>query len=402
LVAAQVATIDWSHQLSTSKVESASTIARDGSGNVIVGGNSDGILFPSAAGGGFVAKYDPSGGLLWGSQFAGSTVRSVTTDSAGDIFTLGSNSTNGVLRKIGPAGNVLWTASVGPSQTTARGISLDSSGNVFVTGEVDAGILPDALVAKFSSAGSQLWLHQFGTTASDVATGVKVDSSGNAIVIGQTGGILAPTNGSTGDVFARKYDTNGNVVWTRQWGSTQPDIASAVAIEKSGSIFVSGYTTGSIDGVFQDPFGDAHSFVTKLAVDGTTSWTREYNFASQDFNGDVAIDAAGNVYLAGTAEPAADQFLIASLDNGTGNVTWSQKLGSVSDYWLYAIAVDPAGSKLWIGGNTTGSFNGAPSANAEEDAVVAELSVPEPASGLLLVGAVAAAVLFRRQKRQVD
>ena len=403
---AQTATIDWSRQLHTTAEDRALDVARDTSGNVIVGGYSNGTLFPPPSGPaahGFVAKYDASGGLLWADQLAPGNVTNVAADAAANVYTLGDNNVgDGLLRKFDPSGGLLWTQQFGTTDDDyPGGMSLDAAGNVLVSGRIDNSFgSQDAFVARYTATGSQLWLRRFGTTSNDYARAVAADGSGGAIVVGSTGGLLGSAAGGSYDAFARKYDAAGNVVWTRQWGTTQGDHANAVAVDPTGNILIAGTTTASIDGTTSNPFGDEHSFVSKLASDGTIIWTHQFNFGSEDFTYDLGLDAVGNIYLEGAAYHwlTNDDFLIASLDDN-GTLRWSQQFAGANqtDEWLFGMVVNPSGDKLWTSGYTTGSFNGGPNGNGVDDGLLVALNVvPEPSAALALG---AGALLLRRGRR---
>lgn len=143
------------------------------------------------------------------------------------------------------------------------------------------------------------WVRQFGTPADDVATGVAGDGSG-AYVVGYTGGSFGSQIGAV-DSFIRKYDPDGNVLWTRQFGTVVDDFAYGVATHTSGV-----YVVGAIDccGATLPGFPlivSGSGYIRKYSGDGTELWTRviaTFN-ASQALG--VAVDDTG-VYVVGTTD----------------------------------------------------------------------------------------------------
>ena len=94
-----------------------------------------------------------------------------------------------------------------------------------------------------------IWTRQIGTSSDDKANGVAVDTSGNVYVTGCTGsGLDGNTSAGEDDIFLIKYDTSGNKIWTRQIGTSSDDYASAVAVDTSGNVYVTGSTDGDLDG----------------------------------------------------------------------------------------------------------------------------------------------------------
>ena len=113
----------------------------------------------------------------------------------------------------------------------------------------------DAFLRKYGADGTELWTQQFGHERHDEILGVAVDGSGSVYVSGYTDASFEGYSNPGGrDAFIRKYDPDGNVVWTRQFGSGsaaggQPnDKALDIALDASGNIYVSGSTTGVFEG----------------------------------------------------------------------------------------------------------------------------------------------------------
>ena len=97
-----------------------------------------------------------------------------------------------------------------------------------------------ALVPTAHAQGIE-WIRQFGSSSGDRARGISVDASG-IYVAGFTNGTLPGQTSAGGrDAFVRKYDANGNEVWTRQFGSSSNDQAFGISVDASG-IYVAGRT----------------------------------------------------------------------------------------------------------------------------------------------------------------
>ena len=179
-------------------------------------------------------EYDPTRELVidpdlaWGSYLGGSwsdIAEDVAVDSSGNVHVTGSTQSNawvsggwltdydsptyGYVVKLSSDGQHLWSTYVGGySEDRGRGIALDASGNVFVTGSTDSKDwvsggwdtdlghgyeeTADGFVVKLSSSGDHLWSTYIGGTADGVDGGydygnaITVDSQGNALVTGTT------------------------------------------------------------------------------------------------------------------------------------------------------------------------------------------------------------------------
>ena len=98
----------------------------------------------------------------------------------------------------------------------------------------------DAYVRKYDTNGNLQWTRQFGTADNDVAYGAFADATG-MYVVGYTKSVLGTASLGGADVFLRRYDSNGNALWTLQTGSVDDDYGYGVAADVSG-IYIGGYT----------------------------------------------------------------------------------------------------------------------------------------------------------------
>ena len=253
----------------------------------------------------------------------------------------------------------------------ATGIAADASG-IYVTGYTD-GTLPgesrsgngDAFVAKFDTEGNLLWTRQFGSVRPDYGWSIAT-APGGVYVAGYTDGAL-PGEVHLGDkdAFVVKFDTAGNLLWTQQFGSPgwTRDFAWGVAADASG-VYVTGETRGTLPG--QVASGPEDAFVVKFDAAGDLLWTSQFGSTSYDIA--YAITAgAGGVYVTGTTsvrnvsasgDSRGDVF-VAKFDE-SGNLLWNQSFGSAKDELARAIAVD--GTRVYVAGYTKGRLAGVPKA----------------------------------------
>ena len=141
--------------------------------------------------------------------------------SAIDIYTLEWNKTWG-----------------GLANDNGYGIAADSSGNLFITGDTNSygAANQDAFLLKYDSSGNLEWNKTWGGSLGDFGRGVAVDSSGNIFITGDT------NRGTAGpDVFLLKYDSSGNFQWEKTWGGFATDIGRGVAVDGSGNVFITGH-----------------------------------------------------------------------------------------------------------------------------------------------------------------
>jgi hypothetical protein len=354
-------TVAWSRQIGTSGGDTSRSVAVDAWGNAYISGYTNGSLGGTNEGlfDAFLTKYDASGNLLWSRQMGTTTY------------------------------------------DRSYSVAVDASGNAYMTG-VTSGSLggtnaggDDAFLTKYDGSGNLLWSRQMGTSGGDYSNSVAVDASGNAYISGETGG-AGPSAGSV-DAFLIKYDGSGNLLWSRQIGTSSNEWSESVAVDASGNAYISGTTEGSLGGANA---GRQDVFLVKYDGSGNLLWSRQMGTTTEQYSWSVTVDALCNAYISGWTQdsfvgPSAgvsDAFLIKY--DGSGNLLWSQQIGTSSDDWSFSVAVD-ALCNAYITGWTYGSLGGT---NAGYSDAFLVKFVPEPGSAALIaLGALA--VLRRRRNR---
>ena len=375
-------TKQWTNQLGSSSRDSANGVATDLSGNVYVTGMTNGELDGCKSAGVedlFVVKYNSSGTKQWTNQLGSSSrdsANGVATDSSGNVYVTGTtyweldgNTSAGkadlFVVKYNSSGTKQWTKQLGTEKIDeARGVSTDSSGNVYVTGYTDGGLdgnnsagRSDLFVVKYNSSGTKQWTKQLGTEDSDFANGVATDSSGNVYVTGTTYRNLdGNTNEGNADLFVVKYNSSGTKQWTKQLGSSSRDYANGIVTDSSGSVYVSGTTYGGLDG--NTSAGNADLFVVKYYDNGTKQWTKQLGTSSTDTANGVATDSSGNVYVAGGTyggldgnTNAGDNDLFVVKYNSSGTKQWTKQMGTSSTDTANGVATDSS-RNVYVSGDT--------------------------------------------------
>ena len=106
-----------------------------------------------------------------------------------------------------------------------------------------------AFILRYDLTGTLLWSEIFGSPDEDVAHGVAADAAA-LTVTGHTYGSLDGPNKGTFDVFVRRYDRAGKVIWATQFGTSVADLGMDVAADATGFTVV-GHTNGSLGGPSQ-------------------------------------------------------------------------------------------------------------------------------------------------------
>ncbi len=245
----------------------------------------------------------------------------------------------------------------------------------FVTGNLDeyndklpGGWRADGIFCYLPSSttlGSPGWPKQFGTVGNESISPILVDHSGSVYVVGSSAGSLFGTNTGTSNCFAAKYDTSGNLLWGKQFGSSSTDLISSACVDSGNNLYVVGTTDGNL---FGTNAGGTDAFVTKFSPNGVVLWSKQLGTPTQDFANSVAVDAQNNVYVAGETggslfgqNSGADANLYAAIDayiveyDTNGNQLWTKQFGAGGTNSADRIRFDNAGN-FYVAGGTASLF----------------------------------------------
>ncbi len=328
-----------------------------------------GLTFNGNATDAFVAKVRADGTSLEYCGYVGGngreSGRGIAVDDAGEAYVTGETSSSQLTFpvRVGPrlvygAATEAFVAKVladgtgleycgyigGGGYDAGNGIAVDDAGSAYVTGEtrlpsagfpatvgpdlVHNGGGSDAFVAKVRADGTGFdWCGYLGGDGDDVGKGVAVDDAGNAYVAGDTDS-RAPTfpaavgpdvtfNGGFSDAFAAKVRADGTALdWCGYVGGFGADYALGIAVDGLGSVFVTGHTDSTEatfpvaagpDLTFNE--GSADAFVAKVNAGGSGFAYCGYVGGSDfDRGAGIAVDDAGNAYVAGGTSSATATF----------------------------------------------------------------------------------------------
>ena len=336
-------------------------VAVDSTGNIYVTGITAafGLGNLSAYRAVFLLKYDPTGNLVWQRVWSGNGngtdyASAAAVDSSGNIyvtgwtFSFGAGMGDILLLKFNSTGSLIWQRTFGGSgDDQGSGVAVDSSGNIYVTGGIQGGSgSDDVIILKFDPSGEVLWQKSWGGTHFDYGGGVIVDSYGDIYVTGSTESFGSGPE----SLFLLKLNSSGSLIWQKDWGPNYPKFATGegIAIDSSGSIYVTGYYSFSIP----DPDNVLDILLLKFDSSGNLMWQRTWDSGSWDRAEDVAVDSYGGVYVTGCvlAHAGYDVLLVKfdSSGNQAGIVTWGNNAPGNSQKG-YSVAVDSSGDAVVTG-----------------------------------------------------
>jgi Beta-propeller repeat len=375
----------WTQQFGTPYNDIGHGVALDGSGNIYITGSTGGDLDGHTSEGLLdilLSKFGSSGNRVGSKQFGTSgddIANAVAIDPSGNIYITGSTggslpgwtSSGGkdiFLAKVDSSGNILFTEQFGTAQDdVAYGIAIDTSGNIYITGSTggnlgatSAGGL-DIFLTKFDSSGNRIFTQQFGTNQDDIGYGVVVDIIGNIYITGSTKGILGSSSFGLQDVFLAKFNSSWVNQFIVQFGSGQDDVGYSIALSGTDNIYITGSTGGNLPGNTSSGLTDI--FLAKFNSSGANQFLQQLGTTGRDVGNSVAVDGAGNVYVAGSTEGGllgnsafglSDIFLVKF--NSSGVTQFARQLGTSSNDIAYGLAIQ--GTDIYITGSTEGNLDG--------------------------------------------
>jgi hypothetical protein len=255
----------------------------------------------------------------------------------------------------------------------------------------------DVFVVKYNSSGTPVWARRIGGTLSDLGNSVSVDSSGNVIVTGSyasaTLNIYAADGttvsftlnrvggAGTRDGFVVKYNSSGTALWARRIGGVDTDQPQSVTVDSSGNIIVAGYYADATLNIYAangttilftlTNIGGVDGFVVKYDSSGTPLWARKLGGTnSGDEPYTVCVDSSGNIIVGGTyssnplniyaANGTTVSFTLPNALNGaeafvvkydsSGTPVWARRLaGTANNNYTQSVSTDSSGNIIVVG-----------------------------------------------------
>ncbi len=312
---------------------------------------------------GYSIALDASGNYYITGQFSNEAI-------FGSITLTGSSSTNAFVVKLSPNFEVLWArSSNGVNLVEGKAIAADAAGNVYVAGDffntaIFGGFTltstgyRDIFIVKYDTNGNVLWVKKAGGIVGDIPHDIAIDANGNCLITGEFG--LAATFDNqiltgTGreDIFVVKYDTDGNVLWAKQSGSTETDKGAALTTDAMGNVFAVGTFRSSISFGSQNltSTGEDDLYLVKYDPLGNVLWAKSYGGPSFDYIRDIALATDGSIFITGAfiseitlgtntlISAGAVDIFTAKLDS-TGTPLWAKQVGGTGVDFSSGIGID--------------------------------------------------------------
>ncbi|MBL7915597.1 MAG: T9SS type A sorting domain-containing protein [Bacteroidia bacterium] len=299
----------WSKQAGSLSDDMSYSIAADGSGNIYLTASvRDTATFDTShvARGGVLAKYDSNGNCLWAKNIfsytnalglwgssiqVGKTIiynnelylvgRNIEDSLAIDTAALQLNNDYGnILAKFDLSGNLIWYKYfAGPTSYYVPTLSIDNSGNCYITGTFNNGTAifqtdtiystgnADMFLVKYDSNGNKIWLNNASSTQNAYGIGLSADVDGNNYLTGTFSGnanfgAFNISSNTSSDMFIARFNSNGDCLGVRQCDNSS---GGAIVSDGSGNAIICGSFTNTTNfgPVNLSSYGNMDAFIAK-------------------------------------------------------------------------------------------------------------------------------------------
>ena len=321
-------------------------------------------------------------------------------DAAGNLFIVGHTESPGLPNRTNEPGNGWWKTFVAridssgqnvwstyissDENTTGKAITMDSVGNLYVTGNALMSDLPKNLtpgsgqgiyITKLlASAGTIQWTRFLTSTYfENEGLDITTSSDGSIFTTGKARSdtLLSDVNNRSGDTdaFVSKIDAKGNVLWSKFIGGTRLEEGYSIFLDQKNHIYLAGrifweyYNEGDYD--FPAAKNHYHGgyregFVTKLDETGEYLWSLYLGGSNDEYCNEVTVDSSGHVFIVGDTwsqdfEPKplntsqcdqGDGFFVKS--DSLGNPLWSRFVAKTWGVRANRAIITPCGNVLGL------------------------------------------------------
>jgi len=265
-------------------------------------------------------KIASNGGLLWEKRFEGSINEhsQLIVRAANNEYVLTGHSSSSIrLVKVNAEGEVIWSKSFGPSNTSGAGVSATSDGGVVVLGRTiqiqNGDVIPHISVVKVDAQGNEMWSKNF-TQYQDLSGEAIHQTSDGGYIIGGT-----EHHNSAAGGFLLKLKNDGTVSWLQKYTAPQKNYFDFAIQTNDGDYVLCGIENSVQIPPPQQPDAyivraDADGNFVDFYIAGETQSTEWANHVFQNADNDFVL--AGR-----TDEPDGNQNVFLAVVDNEGNFT---------------------------------------------------------------------------------
>ena len=238
-------------------------------------------------------------------------------------------------------------------------LAVDAAGNIYITGESqNQDNTFDFITVKYNSSGAQQWAMRYDFSGrDDNSRAMTIDGAGNVYVTGTSDG-----GGSIFDIATIKYNSQGVQQWLMRYNgsASRSDFGSSVALDNAGNVYVAGSSRVSTNSQLNYDI-----VIIQYNSSGAQQRLSSFNHNnptlgnSDDFARVMTLDKDDNIYVTGTRDLLNQVDIVTLKYNSAGVQQWAAFYNGpgLSLDEPAALAVDQSGN-VYVAGNSRGSGTG--------------------------------------------
>jgi len=301
------------------------------SGNITPGGSTSGDYHD-----GFILKTDSLGNEIWRKVLGGErydVINSIKVTTENEYILVGTSESSGNgnqdvwIIKLDISGNILWDKYYdwGMNEIGHSIQELSNNNFIIVGSSVPfSGSDSNVRVFKIDSNGNEVWSYQYGGYDEEFGYSIISTSDGGYAIAGSTKSYVVE-NEFWSDLFFLKIDENGLEEWFKNFGTQDADKGNTVFQGSDGSFYIGGQSGGNGT--------DYNYYVVKTDANGTEIWSKIFNIAwgigSGHDNVAKILPLNDDIIIMGTVDSFANsgsEIGILKIDYN-GNILLEKKIG---------------------------------------------------------------------------
>lgn len=217
----------------------------------------------------------------------------------------------------------------------------------------------DYWVVKLNAQGNLIWQKNLGGSSNEIAYSVRETMDGGYVVAGESisSDFDVSDNNGGQDFWIVKLDEDGEIVWEKNYGGSEPDFAYCIQQTMDGGYIVAGESkSGNFD--VGDNYGGSDYWVIRLNGSGNLIWEKNFGGSGFDRAYDICETIDGGFIVSGASSsndfdvtnPLGGQDIwVVKLTSG-GVLDWERSFGSPMGESGYAIQQTSDGGYI-VGGD---------------------------------------------------
>jgi hypothetical protein len=219
--------------------------------------------------------------------------------------------------------------------------AIDSNNDIYLVGSTNDSFEGttnlggnDIFISKFNSNLELQWIKQLGTNSDENGSRIIIDKNDNIYIASKTWGVFEGTTSGNTDIILFKINTDGEILWKKQFVTDFGESVSDIAIDSLNNIYISGFELEYDE--YENPISDTRKLIImKFNNIGEELFKIKETIAGAKYSNNIAVDSNQNIYIGTTTNASLDDtvnigqndILIMKYD-GEGNKLWNKQFGT--------------------------------------------------------------------------